>query len=148
MKFTPYPKSKSINKGTKENTYECSDGTRITQKELDMRIRSAKIRKGKKLKCTALGDDYDFDTHGPLDWSHTISVERCKELGKSELSYDLNNMVCECRASHMDWESYKSGDFQMAMNVIGRMRYLKERDPEGFEKRIQVMDQRLINLLV
>lgn len=99
--FRPYPKSQSLKGGNDENTYPCSDGSRITQKELDMRIRASKARKGKKRECSAYGADYSLDDHGVLDWSHTIGVDRCKEIGKSELAYDVKNMVCECRFAHI-----------------------------------------------
>lgn len=133
--FRPYPKSQSLKKDHNENTYPCSDGSRITQEELNMRIRAAKARKGKKRGCEAYGPAYSLDDHGPIDNDHTISCDRCKEIGKSELAYDVRNMVHNSRVSHMEWEAYKSGEFQNHLNVVERMKYVKEHDPEGYELR-------------
>lgn len=143
-----YSKEQQIGRNSNENTYLCSDGNRVTQDYINKKLKQARQRKGKKEGCAAFGDKYSLDLHGPIDNDHTISVDRCKEIGKTELIWALENMEHSSRVAHMAWESYKSGDFSFHLNVIKRMQYVKLHDPETFEKRIQCMrNQNTINLL-
>ena len=70
-----------------------------------------------------------------VDHDHTISQARCKTLHKTELIWDSDNWSSSCRECHKEWESYKSGRFEEHKNVIQRMLFVKEHDPEGFRKR-------------
>lgn len=89
-------------------------------------------------KCDAYPDEEP--DMGIIDHDHTISQKRCKELGKIELIWDFDNIVYSSRKAHMEWESYKSGLFMNHANFKERMEFLKEHDPEGYQKRKQVVD--------
>ena len=85
------------------NTYKTSTGERLSKSVIDARVRKAK--RGKI--------DEQFEEHGYnfceecnvssgvyLDCSHILSVDRCQKEGKSELSYDVNNISILCRSCH------------------------------------------------
>lgn len=85
------------------NHYYTSDGERISKSKID-----ANIRRAKELKLQTF-----FDEHGyyfcedcgrndclPIDCSHDISVKECQESGRSELSWDINNITLRGRKCH------------------------------------------------
>lgn len=88
------------------NTYKTSTGERVTQPQLDRRIREA--------KATAL--KIQFEEHGynmceecgknangtRLDCSHDYPVGRAKAEGKTEQAWNVKNIVIRCRSCHQD----------------------------------------------
>ena len=85
------------------NTYKCSDGTRITQSEIDRQIRTSK----RVLIQNQLDEyGYNFCTKcrkndcKPIDCSHNVSVKKCKEISKTELAWDIQNMELVGRNCH------------------------------------------------
>ncbi len=85
------------------NTYPCSDGTRVTQRQIDRNIRKAKIQLISNCK----------EKHGyvfcqkcrqndckPVYCSHNKSVQECKNDGKTELCWSLDNMELIGRNCH------------------------------------------------
>lgn len=85
------------------NHYTTSTGERVSQSQIDERIRKAKA---KKLQLF-------FDENGyicceecnkndckPIDCSHDISVDECKKIGKVELSWDVDNITLRGRKCH------------------------------------------------
>lgn len=81
-------------------------------------------------QCGGCGDE-------PNDFDHTIAKARCKELHKTELIWSTLNQEFSCRLCHRQWEAYKSGDWINHRNVERRLAFLKEHDPEGYQKRIE-----------
>ena len=75
-----------------------------------------------------------------VDHDHTVSQQRCKELGKTELIWDPANIEYSSRQAHMEWESYKSGEFHKHKNFERRMAFMKENDYEGYVKRMEVVE--------
>lgn len=112
-------------------TYKCSDGTRVGQDQIDRRLTKLYANMPTQKRCSA------YPLQMANDHDHTISQARCKQLGKTELIWDPDNIEFSSRISHMEWESYRSGKFEEHQNVIRRMKYVKMHDPEGFEKRYQ-----------
>lgn len=84
-----------------------------------------------KYCCEACGGKDEIATH-----DHTVSQKRCKELHKTELIWDEENIKFSCIKCHNEWESYKSGKFSEHRNVLARMIYTLEHDREGFLKRL------------
>lgn len=85
------------------NTYSTSTGERITQLELDKRIRQAKERKKEEwldkwnyFFC----EDCMKSSQPRYDMSHDISVQECKMSGRAELAYDTDNIKIRCRKCH------------------------------------------------
>lgn len=91
-------------------TYRCSDGTRISQSTLDYRIRKAKAKKLQQML-----DKYGYifceeckkNDCKPVDCSHDKSVQDCKNEGKTEMAYDVDNITMRGRPCHQKHD--KSG---------------------------------------
>ena len=85
------------------NSYSTSDGSRLKQSVIDSLIRKAKQQ---KLKEQFIADGYNhcedcgISSGTYLDCSHDISVKKAKENGKTELSFDVNNITIRCRKCH------------------------------------------------
>lgn len=88
-------------------TYRCSDGTRISQSTLDYRIRKAKA---KKLKHAIEKYGYIFcekckrNDCKPVDCSHIVSVQNCKDNGTTEKAYDVENLQLLGRKCHQQYD--------------------------------------------
>lgn len=86
------------------NTYQTSTGERVSQSQIDNRVRKA--------KATAL--EIQFEEHGwnfceecgsngsgtRLDCSHDISVKKAKENGMTEQCWNPGNITILCRSCH------------------------------------------------
>lgn len=87
------------------NSYRCSDGSKISQEKIDIKIKQAKL---KKLQQQSENHGYYFcendkchkSTGVILDCSHIISVKKAKEMGKAELCFDVKNIAILCRECH------------------------------------------------
>ena len=118
------------------NEYKTSDGERVSQATIDRRRREEQRHILYRLAplnpiCEGCGE------YPAMEHDHTISQARCKTLHKTELIWDPDNWSYSCRQCHQEWESYRSGRFEEHANVIKRMLFVKQHDPEGFEKRVQ-----------
>lgn len=117
--------------------YYCSDGSRVTQKVIDDRysdqLRSMYADMIGVPPCSACGKP----SH---DTDHTIARARCKELHKTELIWDRNNMPRSCRQCHAEWENVKGLKWVDHTNVLERLLYLKKHDPEGYLYRMNIAD--------
>jgi hypothetical protein len=71
---------------------------------------------------------------------HTIAKARCKHIHKAELIYDPDNFEDSCEICHKEWESYQGGEWLLHHNCEKRLRFLKEHDPEGYQKRVELTD--------
>ena len=69
-----------------------------------------------------------------LSVSHTISVKRCKELGKEELIYDIKNFSLDCCCDTGDCHSlYEIGSIEQRLqlnNFMERFLYICKHDIE------------------
>ncbi|CAL2077474.1 conserved protein of unknown function [Tenacibaculum sp. 190524A02b] len=87
------------------NTYSTSDGTRLKQSVIERLIRKAK---GEKLRQQFDDKGYNFCeecgvSNGTfLDCSHDESVKSCKENGRVEKAFDVNNITIRCRECHQE----------------------------------------------
>lgn len=83
--------------------YPMSNGEYIEKSVIDYRVRQAKAKK----------HEQHIDEHGypfcttcknndckPIDVAHIISVDECQKTGRSELAWNLTNMVIEGRKCH------------------------------------------------
>lgn len=85
------------------NTYLCTDGSRVTQGQIDSRMRKAKAN----LIQEQFDDEgYNFcrkcnrSTGTYFDCSHIISIQDAKNLGQTEQCWNVNNMRILCRECH------------------------------------------------
>lgn len=85
------------------NTVSTSYGDRLTTSVIDSRIRKAKAKKYLELEFNAC--ERCNSNQGRLDMSHIISVKECKESGRAELAYTVDNLELLCRDCHNEIES-------------------------------------------
>jgi hypothetical protein len=85
------------------NSYKLSNGQRIAKSVIDRKVREAKKQKianfiayNGYLFC----EDCGKSSGVYLDCSHEKSVNECQKMGKSELSWDIENIKIRCRACH------------------------------------------------
>ena len=113
----------------------CSDGARVSEAQIKAHYTHALHKKH-------AGNPHPICGCGcgekAVDNDHTIAKARCKEIHKAELIWDPENFESSCRKSHREWENMKGGEWILHANVEKRLRYLKEHDPEGFKKRINL----------
>lgn len=85
---------------------------------------------------------YEGNPHPPCDEtgvpaqgsSHIVSQKRCKELHKTELIWDQRNFFPATHVTNSRWES---NDFTLK-NYWYYMEIVKELDPEGYQKRLNL----------
>ncbi len=85
------------------NTYLTSSGERLRESVI-----KRLIRKAKKYKLLYQYEEYLYNfcedcgiSNGTyLDCSHEISVKKAKEMGKTELCFDPDNIKIRCRKCH------------------------------------------------
>lgn len=141
--FRPDPKPekkqkqpKRITKVSKAKKYLCSDGSKVSQSYINTKLTQTYA------KVDYLRDSSRCDAYHHLNWNdhdHTIAQRRCKELGKTELIWDIDNIAYSSRTAHNEWERIKSGLWEDHYNCIDRMKYVAIHDPETFEKRMAAM---------
>jgi len=93
-----------MNRNSKTNIVRTSDGRIYTSEQCDRRTRNACKAVMIKQKneygynfCKACGVN---DRSAIIDPSHDISVKECKENGKAELAWDVDNITPRCRDCH------------------------------------------------
>lgn len=87
------------------NSYSTSDGTRLKQSVID-----SLITKAKKQKLENQFNEFGYNfceecgiSNGTyLDCSHNESVKSCKENGRTEKAFDVNNITILCRKHHQE----------------------------------------------
>lgn len=83
--------------------YRCSDGSKVTQDQIDRKIRKAKA---KKLQIFLEENGYIYceecekNNCKPVDCSHDVSVQDCKDFGRTELAWDVDNITLRGRSCH------------------------------------------------
>lgn len=85
------------------NTYECSNGDRVTQKQIERKMRSAKsqmIRVQKEVFGYNFCETCNRNDCKPIDCAHIISVDKAKKMNQTELCWDVFNMTIEGRKCH------------------------------------------------
>lgn len=121
--------------------YYCSDGSRITEASIHQKYSVA-------IRMKHVGQSW-FTCQACLsakavDNSHIIAKSRLKQLHKTELIWHPNSFFDACRRCHGIWEDYKSGEWILFKNVEQCLKFLKEHDPEGYQKRIEFTRAELI----
>lgn len=126
------------NKKASQNTLkQVSDKQKKINSELTKTYKL--IDQTREPKCESCGKWF---TKAPLSHSHTISVDRCKKIGRPELIYEEENIVLECyepptsfpTACHNIWEV---GTIQQKMKLITfekKLNFIKENDQELYKK--------------
>lgn len=108
------------------------------QARISTRIRNAKkdFWVGRPEVCAGCKSNAYIST------SHTISVKRCKELGKEHLAWDKKNFQPLCMHSptresgegcHQIWESGPQSERMNLNNYKELMAYVEQHDPERYK---------------
>lgn len=133
--FRPYPKpvkqEKKAKKHSHKNTYELSNGIRVTEDYINARLSQSYKEKhaGNPTPiCEGCGHGHADDN------SHIISKARLKQLGKTELIWDKNAYCSYCRECHVIFESYKSGKYRKLNNIQYALDFLFQHDREMWDK--------------
>ena len=113
------------------NTYQCSDGEKITQAQIKTRLSQAYAQGPRNAVCECCGQAQ------AVDHDHTIAQRTCKELGKSELIYDPANWVHSCRKCHNEWEQHNAHHH---LNYSQRMAYMQMHAPEIWNRKTALKD--------
>lgn len=121
--------------------YYCSDGSRVSESQIKQKY-SVAIRlkhQGQSFfTCQACLKEQAVDN------SHIIAKARLKQLHLTDLIWHPMAFFDCCRRCHGLWEDYKSGDWVHFHNVEQCLRFLKEHDPEGYQKRVEFTRAELI----
>lgn len=123
-------KRKGISRNPKDwsNTFLCSDGTRVTQAEInEYRHEAYKKIYVEGMKCQGCGGRY-------LCFAHVIPQARCKQLGKTELIWKFGNFFPSCFACNSAIESPKSKYWKSLKNIEKCLSFIKQHDPELYAK--------------
>lgn len=138
MTFRPMPKPEKRDKKKPKpikakgsQRYRTSSGELLTQSQIDSRLH--KVYSGGNIDKVACECCHKRRAE---HHDHTISQRQCKLLKITEFTWYSLNWSLSCPICHHEWESYKSGKFTKHMNFIERMLFMKEYDPEGFNKRM------------
>lgn len=101
-----------MNTISKHNTYQCTNGERITKARIDRNVRHAKEQKLREFKndhgypfCESCGSN-----QGRIDCSHIISVKYAQETGRTELAWQVANIKLHCAKCHADIERKTNQD--------------------------------------
>lgn len=84
-------------------TYRCSDGTRVSQAQIDRRVKKAKAQKLQQF-LDKYGyffcEDCKNNEDKPIDCSHDFPVDKAKKEGRTELAWDVDNITLRGRNCH------------------------------------------------
>lgn len=85
------------------NSYSTSDGSRLKQSVIERLIKKAKAEKVRQ-QFDEFGynfcEECNISNGTYLDCSHDESVKSCKENGRTEKAFDVENITMRCRKCH------------------------------------------------
>lgn len=132
-------KASQLKSISSDKKYRCSDGSLVSQVDIKWKlsITTDKIKQSRLPICQGTGR-----SDVPLSFSHTISQARCKELGKTELIWDEDNIELEGFeaptsnpvAAHNIWEVGSIDKKIMLLNFERKLQYIAKHDPEHYTK--------------
>ncbi len=132
-------KASNIAPVSSEKRYKCSDGKLVSQVEIKRKLAEIydKIKGSREAVCQGSGR-WDL----PLSMSHTISQARCKELSKTELIWDSENIEVEAfeaptskpTHAHNIWEVGSTELKMTLLNFDRKLEYIKIHDPEDYNR--------------
>lgn len=130
-----YPKRKEFKgwpKGKKKpNKFHCSDGTTVTQGEIDKK-RSEAYRI--KYQDNPNPIDEGFREKRAQCTAHIIAQARCKQLGKTELIWDIDNMFPATFESNQAIENPKGDVWMKLHNKDYCLSFIEKHDKELYAK--------------
>ena len=134
----PKKGAKPIAKVGKNNTFECSDGTRVKQVVIDRHL--SQLRKlifSQEVYVWCAGCKMTY-THSI---AHIIAKARCKVIGKTELIWDINNVFPGCFKCNQQAENISSPAIMQLKNYAHIKAFMLAND---FERASKLPDFKLI----
>ncbi len=124
-------KKTPISKNPKDwkNTFNCSDGTKVTQTQINNRLTRSYKRNAYIESTSCLGCGNPAQGH-----AHIIAQARCKRIGKTELIWNPANYFEACNACNLAIENPKGKDWRYLKNIDHCLLFIKEHDPQLFTK--------------
>lgn len=113
------------------NTYLCSNGTRVTQEEINKKRGEAYRIKYQDNSCPI---DEGFREQRAKCTAHIISQSRCKQIGKTELIWDIDNMFAATFESNAAIENPKGDAWKKLKNINYCLAFIELHDKELFAK--------------
>lgn len=137
-KFYSIPRAVSPRQAKKEkggwkkkpNTFLCSDGTRVTQDEID-RKRSEAYRKKYPTQTQHCHGCWKREAHGS---GHIIAQQECKRIGKADLCWHLDNIFPACLFCNLAIENPKGENWKKLNDIRLMLDFIFEHDQELFQK--------------
>lgn len=124
-------KAKAFGKSpARPNTFECSDGKRVSQSQIVSYYLQARINKYKgaiKHTCEACGGMSEGS-------AHIIAQARCKVIHKTELIWDPGNFFPACHKCNAAIENPKGEGWKALRNVDKCLLFIAMHDPELLAK--------------
>lgn len=126
-------KRKPISKNPKDwgNTFLCSDGTRVTQYEINALLDQAyslKYDRNILYPCEGCGAFF-VKNH-----AHIIPQARCKNIGKTELIWNPDNFFRADHTCNRAIENPNGKEWKRLKNIDHCLSFIKQHDPELFAK--------------
>lgn len=129
----PAKSKKPIAKVGNKNTFECSDGRRVTQVEIIERLH--KIYSACDKEENRIGTTYCRGCGSlALSHAHIIPQARCKKIGKTELIWQMGNWFYACFDCNAAIENPKGQDWKKLKNIDKCIKFIAEHDYELFQK--------------
>ena len=123
-------KTPSKNPKDWNNTFLCSDGTKVTQAEINVFRAEAYAQRYPVQSATCHGC-WKRKAQGS---AHVIAQARCKILGKTELIWDPRNFFPACLQCNAAIESPNGKNWKHLLNIDDCLKFIKQEDPELFTK--------------
>jgi len=92
-------------------SYKCSDGTKVSQDQIDRNVKKAKAQKLQQFLDNHgyfFCEDCENNNDNPIDCSHDVPVSACKNQGRTELAWDVDNITLRGRDCHSKLDKLNS----------------------------------------
>lgn len=124
-------RSKGERNRPKSIVYVCSNGETVTQAEIDKRRGEAYRLKYQDNPCPI---DEGFREQRAQCTAHIISQQRCKQIHKTELIWDIENMFAATHESNRAIENPKGQEWKKLKNLQYCLNFIEKHDPELYAK--------------
>lgn len=139
-------KASALKSISSDPKFLCTDGSRVSQVTIKRKYAEVcdRIKQTRDAVCQGSGRG-----DVPLSFSHTISQARCKDLGKTELIWDEENIEVEGfeaptskpLMAHNIWEVGTLEMKIMLLNFERKLEYIKQHDSEDYNRYMVKLDE-------
>jgi hypothetical protein len=130
----PIKATKPIAKVGKSNTFECSDGTRVTQTDIVFMRRAAYDLMDAENHGVPICEGCGKGTFMEGTHAHIIPQARCKDIGKTDLIWERKNLFRGCFDCNSAIESPKGHAWKSLKNAQKCLDFIKIHDSELYQK--------------